>query len=418
MTFFSPSRRPLARSAIYLVSLSLFCSMPSACASSKSKQNKAAANVAAEQGEYADFNEWQDVRAFTDMMVEKHGYPRDDLQAIFKNARHISSAIQLIKPAPVGQPKNWQAYRTRFVEPIRIAAGLAFWNAHADALARAEKEYGVPAEIIVGILGIETLYGKNTGNFRVVDVLTTLAFDYPDTPTRAARMDYFRGELENALLFSRESSIDPFSLRGSYAGAIGWPQFMPASIRKYAVDYDGDGKIDLRNSPDDAIGSVANFLVQHGWRRGEPTVFPATVETPLEDGKIGWPSYIGQGLEAKFTLAELKAAGVHPTVEPPQDMPFGLVDLQNGTEPTEYWLGAANFFAVTQYNRSYFYAMSVIDLGRAVESLRSARWRGPASLSNPGQDNGACLVHSGSHEKITHAIAQVQSLCQAIQPRL
>jgi membrane-bound lytic murein transglycosylase B len=373
MTSFSSLRRQSRHGAIYLISLGLFCSMPSACASSKAKASKAPPHAAAEQDEYVDFNEWQDVRAFADMMVEKHGFAHDDLKTVFKNTRHISSAIQLIKPAPVGQAKNWQAYRARFVEPTRIAAGLAFWNAHADALARAEKEYGVPAEIIVGILGIETMYGKNTGNFRVLDVLTTLAFDYPDTPTRAARMEYFRGELENALLFARESSIDPFTLRGSYAGAIGWPQFMPASIRKYAVDYDGDGRIDLRNSPDDAIGSVANFLVQHGWRRGEPTVFPTTVETPLEDGKVGWPSYIGQGLEAKFTLADLKAAGVHPTVEPPQDMPFGLVDLQNGTEPTEYWLGAANFFAITQYNRSYFYAMSVIDLGRAVQAVHDAK---------------------------------------------
>jgi membrane-bound lytic murein transglycosylase B len=278
-----------------------------------------------------------------------------------------------VKPPPSGQAKNWQAYRARFVEPIRIAAGVAFWNSHADALAREEKEFGVPAEIVVGILGIETLFGRNTGNFRVMDVLTTLAFAYPDTPTRAARMEYFRGELENALLFARESDIDPFTLRGSYAGAIGYPQFMPASIRKYAVDYDGDGKIDLRNSPDDAIGSIGNFLAQHGWHRGEPTVFAASVAIPVDNNQSNtWPSYIGQGLEARFKLDELKAAGVATKVEPPTDMLFGLVDLQNGTEPTEYWLGAPNFFAITQYNRSYFYAMSVIELSKAVRSARNS----------------------------------------------
>ncbi|MBV8635647.1 MAG: lytic murein transglycosylase B [Burkholderiaceae bacterium] len=366
MTFFSSLTK---RSTLPILVLTLAAAFPAACADAGTKAKH---NAVDRQGEYVDFNSWQAVQDFSTMMVEQHGFDRADLEAVFKNARHIDSAIQLVKPAPVGQPKNWQAYRARFIEPKRIAAGLAFWNEHAEALARAEKEYGVPAEIIVGILGIETLYGQNTGSFRVVDVLATLGFDYPDTPNRTARMDYFRSELENALLFARESSIDPFSLKGSYAGAIGLPQFMPGSIRKFAVDYDGDGKIDLRNSPEDAIGSIANFLTQHGWHRGEPTVFQASVTTPVEDGKNAWTSYIGQGLEAKFSLAELEAAGVRPVVEPPADILYGLVDLQNGTEPTEYWLGAPNFFAITQYNRSFFYAMSVIELGREVRTLRDA----------------------------------------------
>jgi membrane-bound lytic murein transglycosylase B len=323
-------------------------------------------------GEFADFGEWKEVAAFIDMMIAKHDFTRPELEAVFRNAHYIASANQLVKPAPVSQPKNWQAYRARFVEPVRINAGVAFWDSYADALARAEKEYGVPAEIIIGILGVESMFGRNVGKFRVLDVLTTLGFAYPDTPNRAARMEYFRSELESALLFARESGIDPFTLRGSYAGAIGWPQFMPASIRQFAVDYDGDGKIDLRNSPVDAIGSVANFLVQHGWRRGEPAVFPVTVSAPPDNGKAAdWQAFIGQGLEAKFKLGELKAAGVHPEVEPPSDMLYGLVDLQNGTEPTEYWLGAANFFAITQYNRSFFYAMSVVDLSKAVRTARN-----------------------------------------------
>ena len=324
-------------------------------------------------GEFADFGDWHDVHAFIDMMVTQHGFSRPELESTIKNARYIASAVQLIKPAPVGQAKNWQAYRARFVEPTRITAGVAFWDSHAEALAREEREFGVPAEIVVGILGVETLFGRQTGNFRVMDVLTTLAFAYPDTPTRVARMEYFRSELENALLFARESDIDPFTLRGSYAGAIGYPQFMPASIRKYAVDYDGDGKIDLRNSPDDAIGSVGNYLAQHGWRCGEPTVFAATVATPVDNNQgNNWPSYINQGLEAKFTLDELQAAGVQSAVVPPSDIKYGLVDLQNGSEPTEYWLGTPNFFAITQYNRSYFYAMSVIDLGKSIRSARDA----------------------------------------------
>jgi membrane-bound lytic murein transglycosylase B len=320
-------------------------------------------------GEFANFTQWKDVSDFIDRMAEKHGFERADLESVFRKVRYVDTTIQLIKPAPPGKPKNWQAYRARFVEPVRIDAGVAFWNQYADALARAEERYGVPAEIIVGILGVETIYGRNTGNFRVLDALTTLAFDYPDTPTRAARMEFFRGELENTLLFARDSNIDPFSLLGSYAGAIGLPQFMPGSIRNYAVDFDGDGRIDLRNSPVDAIGSVANFLAEHGWKRGEPIVFPATVSN--SESNRGWDMFIGQGLEAKFSVAELKAGGVVPTVEPPTDMLYGLVDLQNGSEPTEYWLGARNFFAITRYNRSYFYAMSVVDLGRAIRVARS-----------------------------------------------
>jgi membrane-bound lytic murein transglycosylase B len=179
-------------------------------------------------------------------------------------------------------------------------------------------------------------------------------------------MAYFRRELENILLFARESGIDPFSLLGSYAGAIGWPQFMPGSIRQFAVDFDGDHNINLRGSPADAIGSVASFLVQHGWKRGEPIVFPATVSSDTDE----WQGFIGQGLEAKFKRDDLKAAGVSPGMEVPEEMRFGLVDMQNGEEPTEYWLGTDNFFAVTKYNRSFFYAMSVIDLGQAVKAAR------------------------------------------------
>jgi membrane-bound lytic murein transglycosylase B len=322
-----------------------------------------------EIGEFANFTQWKEVAEFIDAMVTKHSFDRAELEALFKKTRYVDTTIQLIKPAPPGRPKNWRAYRARFIDPVRISAGVTFWDAHADALARAEERFGVPAEIIVGIIGVETVYGRNTGNFRVLDTLTTLAFDYPKTPTRDARMSFFRGELENTLLLARDSGIEPFSLFGSYAGAIGLPQFMPGSIRKFAIDFDGDDKIDLRNSSIDAIGSVANFLIKHGWKAGEPTVFPATVSTT--ESNRGWDMFIGQGLEATFKIDELRAAGVSPAVEPPPDLLFGLVDLQNGGEPTEYWLGAANFFAITKYNRSFFYAMSVIDLGRAVRVART-----------------------------------------------
>jgi membrane-bound lytic murein transglycosylase B len=316
--------------------------------------------------EFANFRQWKDVNDFIDQMVAKHGFDRTELEATLGKVRYADNTVQLMKPPSSRRSKNWQAYRARFVEPVRINAGVAFWNEHADLLARAEAQYGVPAEIIVGIIGVETIYGRHTGNVRVMDAITTLAFAYPDTPTRLARMAYFRRELENILLFARESGIDPFSLLGSYAGAIGWPQFMPGSIRQFAVDFDGDHNINLRGSPADAIGSVASFLVQHGWKRGEPIVFPATVSSDTDE----WQGFIGQGLEAKFKRDDLKAAGVSPGMEVPEEMRFGLVDMQNGEEPTEYWLGTDNFFAVTKYNRSFFYAMSVIDLGQAVKAAR------------------------------------------------
>lgn len=338
-------------------------------------------------GEFANFTQWQSVTEFIDQMVQRNGFNRSQLEVMLRKTQYIDSAIQLMKPAPPGRPKNWQAYRARFVEPVRINAGVTFWNDHAEALARAEAQFGVPAEIIVGIIGVETVYGRNTGNFRVMDAITTLSFAYPNTANRDARMAYFRGELENTLLFARENGIDPFSLYGSYAGAIGLPQFMPGSIRQYAIDFDGNGKIDLRTSAVDSIGSVANFLVQHGWKPGEPAVFPARVQNIVSTSlpvpgtspdlplatDASWQKFIAQGLEAKFSVTELSNGGVTPATPLPSDMRFGLVDLQNGTAATEYWLGANNFFVITQYNRSFFYAMSVLELGRAVRVARDLK---------------------------------------------
>lgn len=321
--------------------------------------------ISATQPQDAFANFAPEIGQFIDDMAAQHDFDRSELKLLFSKVRYLDSAIKLIKPAPPGSLKNWLAYRQRFVEPVRIAAGAQFWHTYASELARAEREYGVPAEIIVAIIGVETVYGRNTGDFRVMDAITTLAFDYPDTPTRQARMQFFRGELENTLLFARESHIDPFSLLGSYAGAIGLPQFMPSSIRQYAVDFDGKGVIDLRNSPIDAIGSVANFLRQHGWQRNLPLVFPARVNS---DGT--WPRLLTQGLEARNSISAVKATGVEIDAEVPADLQYGLVDLQNGLAPTEYWLATNNFFAITKYNRSYFYAMSVIDLSRAIRAAR------------------------------------------------
>lgn len=344
----------------------------------KKQAKKDAARKSAKQapaeGEFANFGQWREVGLFIDDMVARNGFDRAELNKVFSKTRYVDSAVTLMKPAPPGRPKNWTAYRLRFVEPVRINGGVQFWNKYEGELTRAEEQYGVPADIIVAIIGVETIYGGNTGNFRVMDAITTLAFDYPNTPTRDARMQFFRGELENTLLFARESHIDPFSLLGSYAGAIGLPQFMPSSIRQYAVDFNGDGKIDLRGEPVDAIGSVAHFLSEHGWRRGLPTVFP--VQAPADDMTAqSWQAMLDKGLEATYTMDQVKAAGITPSGPRAAsaengDMKFGLVDLQNGSGPTEYWLGTDNFFAITKYNRSYFYAMSVIDLGRAIRAAR------------------------------------------------
>jgi membrane-bound lytic murein transglycosylase B len=318
-------------------------------------------------GEQVNFREWKAVADFEEEMVSKHGFERDALKALLAQVNYIDSAVQLVKPAPPGKPKNWQAYRDRFIEPVRVDAGVAFWNENAAALVRAEAQYGVPAEIIVGIIGVETVYGRNTGRFRVMDVLTTLAFAYPETPNREARMTFFRGELENTLLLARKENFDPLSLVGSFAGAVGLPQFMPGSILEFGVDFDGDGKIDLRNSAVDAIGSVANFLVQHGWQAGQsgPVAYPADVSPSR-----AWEGFLGQGLAAKFSADELAAAGAVSAAPLPAGRLFGLIDLQNGAEATEYWFATDNFFAITHYNRSYFYAMSVVELGRAVRLAR------------------------------------------------
>ena len=328
----------------------------------------AAAAVIDYDGEHLNFLEWQPVQAFIGELVAQRGFERAALEALFGQVRFVDSAVQLVKPAPPGKPKNWQAYSERFIEPIRINAGVRFWNENAEALARAEAAYGVPAEIIVGIIGVETIYGRDTGRFRVVDTLATLAFAYPETPNQEARKAFFRSELANTLMLARERGSDPLDLLGSFAGAVGMPQFMPGNILKYGVDFDGDGQIDLRGSSADAIGSVANFLVQHGWNaehRGPP-VFAADVAPSRV-----WEDLLGRGLEATLRPEELQAAGVMLDTALPSGRLYGLVDLQNGAEPTEYWVANDNFFAITKYNRSYFYAMSVIELGRAVRLSRS-----------------------------------------------
>lgn len=326
------------------------------------KTPKASTDVKAD---HVHYNEWKDVIAFQDYMVNKHQFDKKQLTSIFEETRYIESAVQLMKPAPPGQAKNWQAYRNRFVETRRINAGVAFWNENEATLKRAENLYGVPAEIIVGLIGVETFYGKYTGNFRVFDALTTLAFSYPETPNKEKRQEYFKSELEQMLLWTREKNEDLFSFKGSYAGAIGLCQFMPSSIRAYAIDFDGDEHINLRESAADAIGSVANYLAIHGWNKSLPLVYPAKI---IDEANTS-PQInvaLSQGLKATYLLNELNHIAKPVQENTPDNIQFGLVDLQNGDQATQYWYATNNFYAITYYNRSYFYAMSVIELGKEI----------------------------------------------------
>jgi membrane-bound lytic murein transglycosylase B len=301
-----------------------------------------------------------EVRAFLDELVARHGFAAGELGTLFAQVERSDDALRLMSPPPRGSFKrSWRAYRGRFIDQARVAAGVRFWGENDDAVRRAAIRYGVPEEIIVSIIGVETVYGRITGNHRVIDVLTTLAFDFP------RRADHFRSELEQYLLLARQQGFDPFLVRGSYAGAIGLPQFMPGSIRRWAVDFDGDGRIDLRGSPTDAIGSVANFLAEHGWVRGEPLRFRARNADPATIAPL-----IEAGVEPRYTLGELRSYGVDTPDPVPVGAKLALIHLPNADDAPDYWLGSRNFYVITRYNRSSFYAMSVIELAA---TLRDAR---------------------------------------------
>lgn len=306
------------------------------------------------------FAQREDVREFIEEMHERHGFDRTRLARLFSQAQPQPKAIKAILPPADTSTRSWQAYRARFIEPSRIEGGLRFWEANQQTLEAAQRTYGVPEEIIVAIIGIETIYGRNMGKFPALATLATLAFGYPP------RADLFRRELEALLLLARESRRSPIAYSGSYAGALGIPQFLPSSIRNWGVDFDGDGHVDLAASSADAIGSVANFLASHGWENGSPIVAPANVT----GDRIG--ELIDAGILPRFTPAEMAAYGVSPAVDAPQ-LPCALIDLVTPNEATEYWLGYRNFYVITRYNRSSFYAMTVFALSRELKTEREAR---------------------------------------------
>lgn len=293
------------------------------------------------------------LRPFIADMVRKHHFEQSQLEQWFQQVA-IQPAIleRIAKPA---EAKPWHAYRKIFLTEARIQNGLAFWHEHANVLGMVQDRYGVPPEIIVGILGVETGYGQNTGGFRVLDALATLAFEYPK------RADFFRKELEEFLLLCREEGTDPLQPKGSYAGAMGLPQFMPSSFRHFAADFDGDQRRDIWSNPADAIASVANYFSAHGWHRGETVAMAAAVQGD------GYRQLLDSDLKPRHRLAQLQAAGVLAPPELAQDTPAKLLALEQ-VEGYDYWLGLHNFYVITRYNHSPLYAMAVHELGQAIKA--------------------------------------------------
>ena len=310
----------------------------------------------------------EDAMRFADEVAERRNLDREWVRQTIGQARLLPRVPQLVLPPSKGTAKNWNAYRDRFIEPVRIAAGVRFWNEHAATLARAEREFGVPAEMIVGIIGVETIYGRHMGNFRVIDALTTLAFDFPAAHPRAqARQEFFLRELEQFLSLTHRLGTDPLALRGSYAGAMGLGQFMPSSWAAYAVDFDGDSRVDLFSSPMDAIGSVANYFKQHGWITDMPTHYDVRFDAQtLQLGTL-----LGPDIKPTFSAAEMASLGALVQGEGAQHVgPLALVELQNGPDAPSYVAGTENFYVVTRYNWSSYYALAVIGLGQEVAKAR------------------------------------------------
>jgi membrane-bound lytic murein transglycosylase B len=323
---------------------------------------RAAAPASAPAG--ASYAGRTEAAAFAGEVAERYGLPRADIEAALAQARRQEAVRRAIMPPPAGSKKNWGAYRARFVEPLRIGVGLEFWQRHGALLERAAERWGVPAAIIVGIIGVETFYGRDMGRFRVIDALATLAFDFPSG--RSDRSGYFREQLAYYFAWCAREQADPLSVRGSYAGAIGLPQFMPESIMKYATDFDGDGHIDLIGSVADAIGSVARFLAEHGWVRGlQPALAVDVDRANLQ--RLTEPDIV-----PSFDAQQLLEHGAQPLEQLPAGEKFAVVELENAGARSHYVLGTQNFYVLTRYNRSSYYALAVLDLGAAVEARRRA----------------------------------------------
>jgi len=309
----------------------------------------------------SNYHKRPEVKAFIDETAKRYGFRRDSLRKLFAGVQAQPSILQAMS-RPIEQPPKWYEYKTHLITDERIARGVAYWRDNARGLAEAEREFGIPAEIIVAIVGVETFYGRIPGRFRVIDALTTLAFDYP------RRAEFFRKELTEFLLLCREQKLSPLKPRGSFAGAMGLPQFMPGTFRRYAVDFDGDGKIDIWNENEDSIGSVANFLQWHGWQHGGPLLVPAQIDS--EEVLL----QLNGGLSDRRTVQQWEAEGVRPREPIPHldaESAAALVMLEEPAVST-YWLGFNNFYVLTRYNRSRLYASAVFELADRIKRARPA----------------------------------------------
>jgi membrane-bound lytic murein transglycosylase B len=313
----------------------------------------------------AGYADRADVRRFVDELVRDQGFERRELLDWMRAARYQPKIIEAMQ-RPILEPPKWFEYSPRFLSQARIDGGVAFWRANADALERATAQFGVPPEVVVAIIGVETYYGRNLGSHRVIDALATLAFDYP------RRASFFRGELKEFLLFARAEGISPTVPKGSFAGAMGVPQFMPGSVRRYAIDYDGDGHIDLWNSGADAVGSVANYLARHDWLRGQPVMLPAAIDDTQRDAIV---ARLDGGISERRPVEAWTFDGVR-TIGAPDDLaaePVGLLLLEESAEgDASYWVACPNFYVITRYNKSRLYAAAVASLAAELRKAYDA----------------------------------------------
>lgn len=307
-------------------------------------------------GPYTD--EHPAVAPFVEEMRDEYGFDPAHVRALLAEAERKEAILAAIS-RPAERVRPWHEYRKIFITDKRIADGVSFWNQHAEALARAEQVYGVEPEIILAIIGVETFYGGNKGSYRVIDALTTLGFDYPP------RADFFRKQLKSYLVLTREQQMDPLQLTGSYAGAMGFPQFIPSSYQAYAVDFDDDGIVDIWNNPVDAIGSAANYFAKHHWAHGEQVAIAATVS----GDKYAQGLTLERGLEAKITVKELQKLGWKPAQKLDKSLEVMAFEFDAG-EQQEYWLGLHNLHVITRYNRSVMYAMVVHQLADLIKQAR------------------------------------------------
>ena len=300
-----------------------------------------------------NYSDRAEVKKFIDEFSKQHQYPKATLENLLGGVTKQTQVLEAIQ-RPAEKKKNWQEYRKIFITPKRVKEGLKFWTENAQLLAAAERRFGVPPEIVVAILGVETFYGKYKGRFPVLDSLVTLGFDYPP------RQKFFRSELEHFILLAQEENLDPIAIKGSYAGAMGKSQFISSSYRRYAIDFDENGKRDLWESNEDIIGSVANYFKQHGWRVDKPITVPVNIRGDR------YTTLLEKGLKPFASIVELSQYDVELNINSNNQEKVALLELTNDNS-IEYWAGFNNFYVITRYNHSPMYAMAVYQLSQQIK---------------------------------------------------